>query len=241
MNAHERKEVEIASGTVGDPLQDQKSDILKQVDKRMFQWPLQTVGVRSNIKNKVMRENVLTPNTQGSLCWVRQTRVSELEVHEPSVHDQDLSVPARDVGNVSRILDFHDASIQNKCADLENVHVFVDESSHPSWTELPDEFGDLQQHELQKKSLFNVIQKLIMEHSEEILNVKWLENSSPSWTTSVSSLDQEIEWAKAKVFVYAVSVLCLGQMNESMEAKARWEGQVEGLLMYPFLPRSSWN
>ena len=32
---------------------------------------------------------------------------------------------------------------------------------------------------------------------------------------------------------YADSVLCLGQMNDSKEATARWEGQVEGLKMYP--------
>ena len=38
---------------------------------------------------------------------------------------------------------------------------------------------------------------------------------------------------KGKVCVYADSVLCLGQMNESKEAIARWEGQVEGLEMYP--------
>ena len=35
------------------------------------------------------------------------------------------------------------------------------------------------------------------------------------------------------MFVYADSVRCLGQMNDSIEAIARWEGQVEGLKMYP--------
>ena len=33
-------------------------------------------------------------------------------------------------------------------------------------------------------SVFNITRKLIKEHSEEILNVKCLEYSSPSWTTS---------------------------------------------------------
>ena len=72
-----------------------------------------------------------------------------------------------------------------------------------------------------------------MEHSEEILYVKWREYSSQSWTRSVLSHDQTINWAKAKVCVYADSVPCLRQMNESKEAKARWEGQVEGLKLYP--------
>ena len=56
--------------TVGDPLQDQKAEILKRVDKRMLQWPLEIDGVRSKSKNKVMRENILTSIAQGSLCWV---------------------------------------------------------------------------------------------------------------------------------------------------------------------------
>ena len=43
------------------------------------------------------------------------------------------------------------------------------------------------------QSLFNVIQKLNLEHSEEILNVKTLESSSPSWMRSVLSQDQAIK------------------------------------------------
>ena len=81
--------------------------------------------------------------------------------------------------------------------------------------------------------LFNMTQKLIMEHSEELLNVKYLESSSHSWTRSVLSHDQAIKWATAKVCFYADSVSCLGQMNEGKEAIARWEGQVEEVMMYP--------
>ena len=80
------------------------------------------------------------------------------------------------------------------------------------------------------ESLCNIIHKL-MEHSEEILNMKYLESSSHSWTRSVLPQDQAIKWAKARVCVYADSVLCLGQMNESKEARTRWEGPVEELKM----------
>ena len=34
------------------------------------------------------------------------------------------------------------------------------------------------------ENVFNITQKLILEHSEEILNVKCLEYSSPSWARS---------------------------------------------------------
>ena len=35
---------------------------------------------------------------------------------------------------------------------MENVHVFVNESSHSSWTELPGELGVQQEHELRGNS-----------------------------------------------------------------------------------------
>ena len=47
------------------------------------------------------------------------------------------------------------------------------------------------------ESLFNITRKLVMELSEEILNVKCLEYSSPSWARSILSHDQAIKWAKA--------------------------------------------
>ena len=50
----------------------------------------------------------------------------------------------------------------------------------------------------ENQSLFSITQKLIMEHSEEILNVHTIHRSSPSWTRSVLSHDQVIQWTKAK-------------------------------------------
>ena len=70
--------------TGGDPLQDHNSDVLKRVDKRMPQWPLETVGVRSNSENKVMRDNILTPLHKEACAGCVKTRVSEHEIHELS-------------------------------------------------------------------------------------------------------------------------------------------------------------
>ena len=86
--------------------------------------PLEIAGGRSTSKHTVMRENIATPIAQGDLCCVK-SRVSEHEIHEQSIHEQDLSVLAK-VGNVSRRLNFLDASMQNKCVDMVNVHVLVD-------------------------------------------------------------------------------------------------------------------
>ena len=75
-----------------------------------------------------------------------KTKFSEHGIHEPSIHDQDLSVPAKEVGNHSKLPNFLNGSIQNKCIDMGNVHVLVDESSHSSWAEL----FNVQEHELRR-------------------------------------------------------------------------------------------
>ena len=41
--------------------------------------------------------------------------------------------------------------------------------------------------------------------------------------------DKVIKWAKAKVFVYSGSVLCLGKMHDHSEANAKWRDQLEDL------------
>ena len=47
------------------------------------------------------------------------------------------------------------------------------------------------------ENVFNITQKLLKEHSEEIMNVKPLDHS-PSWTRSTLFNDNVIKWAKAK-------------------------------------------
>ena len=68
---------------------------------------------------------------------------------------------------------------------------------------------------------FNITQMWVVEHSEEILKVKFLESSSLPWTRSVLSHVQAIKWANAIVRVYSDSVQCVGQMNESKVANSK--------------------
>ena len=74
------------------------------------------------------------------------------------------------------------------------------------------------------KSTFDITQELILEHSEEILNVHTIESTSPSWTRSTLSHDQVIQWTKAKVRVYSDSVLYLVKMYDNRVAIKRLEG-----------------
>ena len=89
-----------------------------------------------------------------------KNRVSKFEVHKPSIHDEGLPFPKKEIGDNSRTLNNVDGSIEDKCVEMGNVHVFVNESSHSSWTELFGEFGDPQEHELRGNS------ELIQYHTE---------------------------------------------------------------------------
>ena len=80
------------------------------------------------------------------------------------------------------------------------------------------------------ENVFNITQNLIKELSEEILNVRNLDYSSPSWTTSTLFNDKAIKWAKAKVRVHADSVQCVGRIEQAPgAADAKWTGQIEDL------------
>ena len=82
------------------------------------------------------------------------------------------------------------------------------------------------------QSLLNISQTLILEQSEEILNVNTVENASPSWTRSTLSHEQVMQWTKAKVRVCSDSVLCLVKKWAQRGAITRWEGQGEEFKMY---------
>ena len=69
-------------------------------------------------------------------------------MHEPSIHEHDLSVFADEVWNVCNQRNILNESIQNKCIDVGNVYDFVDESRHSLLAELCGEFGNLQEHKI---------------------------------------------------------------------------------------------
>ena len=63
------------------------------------------------------------------------------------------------------------------------------------------------------KTLFDITQRLILEHAFEILNV-----STNEWHLRPWDEIQVFKWATAKVHVYSDSVLCPGKMYDHTEA-----------------------
>ena len=66
----------------------------------------------------------------------------------------------------------------------------------PNYTEILEVYKNTNFEEIQ--SLFGITQKLILYHSEEILNVKQIESTAPSWKRSTLSHDQVIKWTQKK-------------------------------------------
>ena len=81
------------------------------------------------------------------------------------------------------------------------------------------------------QNLFDITQKLILEHEAEILNVSPIDWTASSWTRSTLTHNQVIKWiqskgtrlTKAKVHVYSDSVLCLGKVQKHSETNSRWK------------------
>ena len=89
-----------------------------------------------------------------------------------------------------------------------------------------ENFGSFQEHEL-RRAMFDITQRLILEHEAEMLNVSPIGWTAPSWTRSVLTHDQLIKWTKPTVHVYSDSVSCLGKMQEHSEANRGWNDQLE--------------
>ena len=71
-----------------------------------------------------------------------------------------------------------------------------------------------------------------MEHSEEILNVKCLEYSSPSWARLVHEQKIKRSNVRRQKYVSMLIQFYVGHMNDSPGAIERWKSQVEGLRLY---------
>ena len=94
----------------------------------------------------------------------------------------------------------------------------------PNYTENLEVYRNTNFEKLQ--NLFDITQRLILDHQVEILNVPPIDWTPPSWTRSTLTHDQVITWTKAKVHVCSDSVSCMEKMQELSEANERWKNQV---------------
>ena len=77
------------------------------------------------------------------------------------------------------------------------------------------------------KQMFDIPEKLMTEHSDEIYGVKTINWEDSSWKhLSLIGDEQVISLQHTKVYVFSDSVLCLGKMNENPQSNIAWEDRL---------------
>ena len=82
----------------------------------------------------------------------------------------------------------------------------------PNYVENLEVFRNTNFEELQ--NLFDITQKLMLDHQAEILNVTTIDWTALSWERSTLTHDQVIKWTKVRVRVFSETVFCLGKMSD---------------------------
>ena len=78
------------------------------------------------------------------------------------------------------------------------------------------------------KKMFEISEQLILEKSDEILEVSQISWESSPWKQLSLVNDKEfISLSHAKVYVFSESVLCLGKVNQNPASNTLWERQLE--------------
>ena len=77
------------------------------------------------------------------------------------------------------------------------------------------------------KQMFDISEKLIIEHSDEIYGTSTINWEHSSWKhLSLVGDEQVISLQRTKVFVFSDSVSCLGKMNENPQSNYAWEDRL---------------
>ena len=165
---------------------------------------------------------------QGSLCRKDLTRPKSEEDSPSTKQPVAVSVEKIDqciqkqLGRTSINATFSVDSYENNVLVWLNVHDIVDEGSHAPWARFLGEFGN----PFKTQKIEN-IEKCVQRHSKKyyqsILKKFWMWR--PLILIHLHGRDQHcstttwIKWAKAKVCVYADSVLCVGKTEEKYSSR----------------------
>ena len=82
----------------------------------------------------------------------------------------------------------------------------------------------------QVKVLFDISQKLILDHKSEIFGISTIEWNTTPWMRTTLLHDRATELSKAKVHVYSDSVLYLGKIHEHPQSIRHWKDKIGWLM-----------
>ena len=130
---------------------------------------------RINSKQTVMRDNILTPQAQGNLLRDHQNR-KNMEHTNHQYMSKIFQFLQKKLEMSATNATFSMEAYNTKCVDMVNVHDIVDKAAiplGPNYVSNSEIFKNTKSSTID--SVFNITQKLVMEQSDEILDVKCLE------------------------------------------------------------------
>ena len=81
--------------------------------------------------------------------------------------------------------------------------------------------------DLTMKLMFDISEKLIVGHSDEIYGVNTINCGDSAWKhLSLIGGEEVGSLSRAKVYVFSDSVLCLGKMSENTQSNTVWEDKL---------------
>ena len=140
---------------------------------------------RSRIKipgNSAIRRKLQTLLVQGDFTGSNsKNRVSKHEVHEPPIHDEDFPLLQKKLGITAGYSTF---SMEALKTNVLIWRMFMSSSRKAAIHLGPNYLANLEVYKNtnfeEVQSLFNITKKLILEHSEEILDVRTIASTSLS-------------------------------------------------------------
>ena len=115
-------------------------------------------------------------------------------------------------------------------------HVFVNESCHSFWPHYTDNVEVYNNRNFEEiQNLSEITHKLVLEHTEEILIVKTIESTFPSWTRSTLSHDQLTQWTSKSTWLLRFCPMlgwrCRFTKKQFQDGKVIWKNSKCPLLV----------
>ena len=121
--------------------------------------------------------------------------------------------------------------------------VFMEKNYSDNWHSIENTGNDLT-----SKQMFDISEKLVTEQSDEIHGVNTMNREDSSWKyLSLIDGEQVISLQRTKVYIFSVSVLCLGKVNENLNQMLHgttdWRGSKvqKNTELWTQLMVSKWN
>ena len=197
-------------------------------------------SVRQQDNTQHVNQGRRSDTSDSTSVW-QQTRGEETHMNRPKIELCNMLISnyeylgqvfqnlQKKLGTTGDLSQFGDWSFQDQCIDVGIVHVINDKSSHPSWTQLHKEFGDVQERQIWGHSEF------IRYHSEVDMGSSRRDSECEAYRKHRSIMDEIyiVSWSSDQVGESKSTCLLrfcfvLGKISRSFRSKSNM-GRPSGL------------